>query len=420
MARRPHTRPPLRLAVLAVALAVMLACGTAVRAAPARTAATGRIDGNLVDGTTGGTPLAGQTITLMHQAGSALSRAGTTVTDARGEFHFSGLANDSTDLYAATVSFQGATYSTDVLVLTGDTATRVTLLAYEATSSDALIGIGPVAIQIQPPNVANGLINVAELVTVVNAGRRTFVGSATPANGKPMNLLRFALPLGATNIVTRTGFDNAQTIQVDRGFATTATVPPGQTQFSFTFAFPYDGTRAAFSYKAIYPTARVVVVAPTSLHILAPEMKATSAPAGSGNIQVWQGEAVTAGNSVSVGLIGLPVPGERSNLNPAALDVLGVLLALLGLGVLAYVLRQRVRTMPAPAATVRATGVTTALDAPAPASLLRALARLDDDRAAGMLDEAPYQVQRAALKAEITSRVRAESGTAGAGAEASR
>jgi hypothetical protein len=403
-----------------VALGAVLLLAGALQAPLARAAGTGSIEGTLVDGTTGGTPLAGQTVTLQHQAGSALAQAGSAVTDAHGLFHFAGLATGPTDLYAASVTFQGAAYSTDVLVLAENTTTRVTLLAYEATNSDALIGIGPVAVQLQPPNVANGLIGVAELVTVVNAGQRTFVGSATPANGKPMNLLRFALPAGATNIVTRSGFDNAQTIQVDKGFATTATVPPGQTQFSFTFALPYDGTRAAFTYKAIYPTARVLVVAPRSLHVVAPELAATSAPAGSGDLQVWQSQAVPAGATVGLGLTDLPVPGEKSNLSPAALDVLGALLALLALGALAYVLRGRAPAPPAERRAASAASVTAALDAPAPAALLRALAKLDADHAAGTIENAPYQVQRTALKAELTTRVLATAGAGAAGAEARR
>jgi hypothetical protein len=57
-----------------------------------------------------------------------------------------------------------------------------------------------------------------------------------------------------------------------------------------------------------------------------------------------------------------------------------------------------------------------ALGAPAPAALLRALAKLDQDHAAGAIEHAPYQVQRAALKAEITARVLATAGEAETGA----
>ncbi|HEV2237161.1 MAG TPA: hypothetical protein VGR57_10915, partial [Ktedonobacterales bacterium] len=117
MPDRSHSHPPLRLAAL-VALGTALLLGGALCAPTARAAGTGGIEGTLVDGTTGGTPLAGQTVTLMHQAGSALSQAGTAVTDGHGVFRFTGLATDPTDLYAATVTFQGAAYSTDVLVLT--------------------------------------------------------------------------------------------------------------------------------------------------------------------------------------------------------------------------------------------------------------------------------------------------------------
>jgi hypothetical protein len=123
---------------------------------------------------------------------------------------------------------------------------------------------------------------------------------------------------------------------------------------------------------------------------------------------------------VGLGLTDLPVPGEKSNLSPAALDVLGALLALLALGALAYVLRGRAPAPPAERRAASAASVTAALDAPAPAALLRALAKLDADHAAGTIENAPYQVQRTALKAELTTRVLATAGAGAAGAEARR
>src|SRR5260370_20683903 len=206
---RMHWRAVTASALVLVALGLFFAT-PAVRAA--RAADTGAIDGALVDGSANNAPLAGQTVTLRRQAGSDVRAVGTSVTNAHGVFQFTGLATDQNTVYAATVTYQGATYSTDLLALTGNAALRVTLLAYEATASDALIGIGPVAVQVQPPNVQAGTIDVAELVTVVNAGQRTYVGAPGPANGKPMNLLRFALPAGAPNLGTRDGFPGAQTI----------------------------------------------------------------------------------------------------------------------------------------------------------------------------------------------------------------
>jgi hypothetical protein len=413
-------------ALVLVALGLLFAT-PAVRAA--RATDTGEIDGTLVDGTANNAPLAGQTVTLRRQAGSDVRAVGTAVTNAQGVFQFTGLATDQNTVYAATVTYQGATYSTDVLALTGNAALRVTLLAYEATASDALIGIGPVAVQVQAPNVQAGTIDVAELVTVVNAGQHTYVGAPGPASGKPMNLLRFTLPAGATNLVTRDGFAGAQIIQVNGGFATTATVPPGQTQFSFTYSYPYDGTRSIFTYRALYPTARVVLVAPRGLHVRGSVFTSTGMQAGAGQgVQIWQSLPVATGSSASVVLSNLPVPGQTSDLNPAALDALAALLAALALGAVGYYVKRgtgrAVPTATAAAAAVAvppsaATATAMATDTSSEA-LLRALARLDQARAAGDLEEAPYRIQREALKAELKTRLLAETSITVSGAGESR
>ena len=47
---------------------------------------TGEIDGTLINGTAGNTPLAGQTVTLLRQSGADVSQMGTSVTNARGLF----------------------------------------------------------------------------------------------------------------------------------------------------------------------------------------------------------------------------------------------------------------------------------------------------------------------------------------------
>src|SRR5260370_31169897 len=97
----------------------------------------------------------------------------------------------------------------------GRGALRVTLVAYEATASDALIGIGPVAVQVQPPNVQAGTIDVAELGTVVNAGQRTYVGAPGPANGQPKNLPRLSLPAGPADLGAPARLPGAQPTPVN-------------------------------------------------------------------------------------------------------------------------------------------------------------------------------------------------------------
>jgi hypothetical protein len=308
----------------------------------------------------------------------------------------------------------------------------VTLLAYEATASDARIGISRVVIDVGTPHTLAGTIPVSELVTVVNAAQKTYVGSTAPANGKPMNLLRFGLAPGATNLATGQGFDGGQTIQVNGGFATTAPVPPGQTEFQFSFEYPYDGTRSDLTYQAFYPTIGVAVLAPADVSLTSRELGAqqTVPLPGSGPEHVLQGGPFPAGTGAAIHLAGLPVPGEHSDFDPRLLYALAGALALVALGLAAYAARRGWPPMVANAA--RLTGATGArgrsgehghdharadgrpaedAEAAAASRMLKALAELDRAHDGGTVDDEAYRVQREALKARLKALMLAESET---------
>jgi hypothetical protein len=401
-------------ALLALALGALALGG--VQGAPRAFAAsgTGQIDGNVLNDTGGGKPLSGQTVTLILHVGAGQQQVATTTTDAAGNFHFTGLATDQQDIYAASVSYQGATYTSDPISLAGDPhPPAITVLAYDATASDAQLGIGRVTLLFDKPTINNGTIRVVELLTMVNAGNQTFVGQTGPSGGMPMGLLRFALPSGFSNLLPQDGFGGGQIIQVNRGFATTAPVLPGQTQFSFSFTYPYDGTHSTFTYEAVYPTVQVVVLAPPGIAVTLPGGKSLGTVSASGSkMQVWQAGPLLRGKTASVTMGGLPVPGERPTFNPVWLDILTGILALVAFALVAYYLR---RSRPAGSMPARVSGPEAALNASHQASsaardeksddLLRALARLDREHDAGKLEDLVYRVQRDALKTELKARL---------------
>ena len=409
------------LASFILVLLCALALAPAALAAPAArahsVASDGTLDGNLVDGTAGGAPIPNQTVTLNLNGASARGQQiASTVTDAMGNFHFGNLATDPDNIYVASTRYQGVLYSADPITLDGHPHPRETLLAYQATSDASRIGIARLAIEIREPDAPAGTIGVAELASVVNGDQHTFLGSATPTGGQPMNLLRFGLPPGAENLVTRDDFDQGQNIQVDRGFATTAAVPPGANPFTFVFDYPYSGARSVFTYDAIYPTAQVVVIAPTDMTITAPGFTSLGTVTSGGHtVQVWQANSIPAGQSASFELSKLPTPGQ---MNTLSLPLLYLIAALLAFGAVGYRLRMatshasntnRESAAPSPAPAEDSTG------ASAPKSLLLALARLDRDHDSGKVDGAAYRARRAALKSELKARLRA--GDEGATAE---
>ena len=377
-------------------------------AAPrALAAASGVIDGNVLNGTTGGTPLSGQVVALILHIGAGQQQIATTTTDSVGNFHFGGLATDKQDIYEASVSYEGATYTSDPISLAGDAhPPAITVLAYDATSSAAQIGVGRVTLLIQKPNVTSGTIRVVELLTVVNAGNQAFVGQTGSSGSMPTGLLRFAMPAGYTNLALQDGFAGGQVIQVNRGFASTVPVLPGETQFSFSFAYPYDGTQSTLMYEAVYPTVQVVLLAPPTTSLDVPggiSQGIVNAPGGA--LQVWQVGPLVAGKTAIVNMTRLPVPGETPNFDPFWLDVLAAVLAFVACGLVIVLLRRRSGVLVADAGAIATPVVVPHGVESGPGSradgMLRALARLDRDHDAGQIEDAEYQSRRDELKAEL-------------------
>src|SRR5262249_12098107 len=163
-----------------------------------------------------------------------------------------------------------------------------------------------------------------------------FVGTPTGGAGKPMRLLRFATPPNASNLSLGLGFSGSQIVTTDKGFGSTATVPPGVSDFAFGIDIPYTGTAADLSYRAVYPTARVVTLVPPTMFVNDEDFQAQGLIDGLGSrYQLLTVANMTAGKQVALRLTGLPQAGEKSYLDARALTILAAILALVALLALA-------------------------------------------------------------------------------------
>src|SRR6266699_4439349 len=104
-------------------------------------AGTGRIYGQLLDGTKRNAPLADQSITLQMAQGDTSRDLTSVATDAHGTFSFSGLNTDKTINYALYMLYQGAQYYTDLIDLSTKHIQQINLTVYDATASIANIAI---------------------------------------------------------------------------------------------------------------------------------------------------------------------------------------------------------------------------------------------------------------------------------------
>ena len=126
-----------------------------------------------------------------------------------------------------------------------------------------------------------------------------------------MGLLRFGLPPQATQLRPTLGLRPEGMIQVDRGFASSDPVLPGEQEYAFAYRFPYVAPVYAFSLALPYGAAPVRVLVPAgpgwALDVAGPDL----APLGEVDVgprryRVWGGGQVPAGGRLQVELRNLP------------------------------------------------------------------------------------------------------------------
>ena len=376
------------------------------------TSGAGHISGQLVDGSRHNAPVANQNVTLQMAQGNTSRDLLSLPTDAQGRFNFGGLQSDSSVQYAIYTLYQGAQYVTDLVDLSKKPDQQINLTVYDATTSTTNLAVVQTSILIDKPNPQSGLLTISEDFFFENLGLTTYVGKLDASHGKP-NALLFALPPGASFLTLAAGFDGYNTVQVDNGFASNAAVPPGTSEFSFSFQVHYSGTGYAFTYKAVYPTLSLTLLTPTNL-LTTPQGLTSKGPTNtkSGTYQMFQAKTLGTNSSIGVQLAGLPAQikttTQQSAFNSNLLWLVALLIVLIllaGIGGYVYNTRKRqasrarqrqtTRRSPVPGASKKSVASTTK-DA-----LLREMLELDKAFEAGKLKKAAYQDQRERLKARL-------------------
>ncbi len=381
-------------------------------AAHARAGGNGSISGQLLDGTTNNSPLAGQTVTLQAAQGANSQDLATAKTDAHGDFAFPHLSTDKTVNYAVYINYKGAQYVSNVVTLDSKPAQTLNLTVYEPTSDSSKIAIVQATVLLHEPDAHRGLLTVSEFFSFQNLDMHTFVGSLDASKGKPRALF-FSLPQGARNVALGQSFNGYNTIQVDSGFASNAAVLPGNNEFSFSFEIPYSNPVYDFRYVTMYPTVSLSFMAPSDMH-------ASSATLASQGIitadqhpyHLFKASTVLANQEMHVQLEGLPMPAPATppslvNTGNAWLIVILLLMAAIVAATWLFY-RARVRRI-----TARKSGKQSgksAAKAPAPSTpegrrkgLLQELRDLDKAFEAGKLSKSAYQERRAKTKARLRS-----------------
>ena len=176
-------------------------------------------------------------------------------TDSTGKFTFKNIEIKEDALYWLSVFYKGVGYTELFDFVSGNK--NLELQVYDTTTSDDVISIFNSSILFSQVDHLNRKISVIEMVTLLNNSMLTYI----PGSG-PMELLRFGLPDGASNLIVDTEIPNSDWIQIDKGFAFLAPIVPGKHELMYAYQIPYSGTETQFIKNWRYGSEKLRIVIP--------------------------------------------------------------------------------------------------------------------------------------------------------------
>lgn len=352
------------------------------------------ISGYVANGTAGaGTPQ-GVSVVLQVVRPGVQPEERSTLSDALGRFAFADVHLEEESSYTLTAVYLGIGYTR--VLAPGEGWSDLRLTVHEATSSLEGVALQSNILLVMGAEPVKRTLSFMEIIQVHNGGDRVFIPDVT--QGGPMNLFRLPLPAGALELEVQAELPEGQVLQVDRGFALTSPIPPGEHGIAFTYTVPYTDKRLDISRTFLNGSRMFRALVSEKAGNVASGAMADlgNTSLGSTRYRLLELRDVPSGAAVDLVLEGIPQPSMAQQITSIFQRVGWAMAAPLALALaLATLLVIGMRRPRTPALE---TTDATSLDH---LSLVRAIAALDDGYQRGELDETSYQEQRRTLKGRL-------------------
>jgi hypothetical protein len=251
-------------------------------------------------------------------------------TDADGRYRIEDVSRIPEAIYLVGAEYGGTSYGQRIQAPEGEHLVAPDLSVYEASEVDPGIRFERSSIVLGRVDAASRTISVFEAHSIDNPTDRAFVPRADGPGG-PRGLLVFGLPPGASELRAEIGLDSARLLQIDRGVASLAPLPPGRTEIAFRYRFPYSEASYRFERGIRYPVGAFRVLTPEDGPAVMSDqlMSQEEANIGGQRYRVLASGPLTPGQTLTTQLSGLPVPGgPLASVPPFAVAMAGTALGL--------------------------------------------------------------------------------------------
>ncbi len=289
---------------------------------------SGVIEGQVLNGTLGGTSMATVPVTLWTLDAQGQNVLLEETTDGEGRFAFQALDTEAYS-YQLQVVYQGVSYWSEVVAFSqGEELLSVPVTVYESTTSDADLWVERAHFIV---DFQADTLLLQELQIFFNAGTKTYVGS----DGEGGHTIHFSLPPGATELQLTEGMMACCIERTEGGFAYTEPILPGEKDFFFTYQLPYQAGRHTLSKEIIYPIHQLdVLVADIGVGVTSPGLSAQEPLSlQDGRYLHLSAEDLAPGDALILHLASQSLESGPSE--PVTPDSPGRVRAIIGLGTLA-------------------------------------------------------------------------------------
>ena len=248
---------------------------------------------------------------IFHMENNTVHKHLESTTNSLGRFYFRDIFFDPDLTYGVSVNYQGALYGKD-LDLSQDSPQPINITIYESTTNDDVIDVTLSSTLFADVDTKDMMITALEIINIINRSDHTYV-----TGEEPMNLLRFGLPYESIDLQVDTALLGSGYIQVDRGFALVASVPPGEYEVMYTYKFPFSDDQIELNKVMRYGAESMRVLIPKALgHLYSRDMDPVSSIAiGDATYNVIKGRNIPRGSKLVFSLGNLPEPSMEDVIN---------------------------------------------------------------------------------------------------------
>lgn len=238
-----------------------------------------------------------------------------TIVDEEGIFRFSNLVSGPGLAYRVVVNHGSYTPSVDLSTVENWQNVRMNI--YDETTSLDDITISSYVMMIPTIDARSRQVGALAVINVDNRGDQVWIPDLEDPNLTGLDLLRFNLPEGFTDLAVESELPSGNVLEIDTGFALTNPVPPGEAAILISYILEYDGDSFDFNLKLPYGADEVRMLVPDEGGSISGEGFGTpeSVVVAENVFNQYQGDDYGRGAELNAKFSGLPEPTPLQQLS---------------------------------------------------------------------------------------------------------